>query len=63
MKRGGPEIQDERIRKDVFPKDPLVCPNNPGLNPYNPIVGMGCFDHQSYEFSGGVKGFFKFFHK
>ena len=22
--------------------------------PYNPIVGMGCFDHQSYDVSGGV---------
>ena len=21
--------------------------------PYNPIVGMGCFDHQSYDFREG----------
>ena len=31
-----------------------ICPKNPGFPPYNPILGMGCFDHQSYEFSGGV---------
>ena len=31
-----------------------VCPKNPGFPLTNPILGMGCFDHQSYDFSGGI---------
>ena len=32
-----------------------ICPKISGEIPYNPIFwGMGCFDHQSYDFSEGV---------
>ena len=35
------------------PKDPFVCPKDPGIPRTIPILGMGCFDHQSYKISGG----------
>ena len=31
-----------------------VCPKVSGFPRTNPILGMGCFDHQSHEFSGGI---------
>ena len=31
-----------------------ACPFRKGLHRLNPILGMGCFDHQSCDFSGQV---------
>ena len=40
----------------IYPKDPFVCPKKWDY-PYNPILGMGFLDHQSYVKSGGKPGF------
>ena len=38
----------------VFHRRIQICPFRKGCPLQSYDLGMGCFDHQSYEFSGGV---------
>ena len=39
----------------INPEDPGIRPKNPGLYLQSYDLGMGCFDHQSYENREGIK--------
>ena len=38
----------------INPEDPGIRPKNPGLYLQSYDLGMGCFDHQSYENREGI---------
>ena len=59
-------VRDNSIRFILMPYPPtmeiqhvIIIPKDLGMSsigdfPYIPVLGMGCFDHQSYDFPGGV---------
>ena len=49
-------IKNHTFGDYLNPKDPFVCCEVSGFPRSNPMTQrfLGCFDHQSYEFSGGV---------
>ena len=56
--RGSGEVRDQFGGGGVFAVSLRiqVCPKNPGLPPFYPILRMECFDHLSYsrEVSGSL---------
>ena len=50
------QIKNHTFGDYLNPKDSFVCPEVSGSSlRSNPMtLGMGCFDHQSYQFLGGV---------